>query len=240
MADSPSLPTGLAALWGGPPTRRGPRPTSSVELVAAAGIELADELGLAAVSMARVAERLGLTTMALYRYVSGKDDLVAVMYDIAVGAPPALTTDDWREALEAWARAQFARLRAHPWTTEVAVVAAGIGPNQLRWIDIGLRALAGSGLPDADKAGVIRLVATHVLGEARLAADLQRAPVYQQGFDGFVREHAGGEGTGTVADVVAAGAFDGSERGFEDADLDFGLQVVLDGVAALVARRAPA
>lgn len=238
MADSPSLPTGLATLWGSPPARRGPRPTSSVEQVAAAGIALADEDGLAAVSMARVAARLDLTTMALYRYVSGKDDLVAVMFDIAVGVPPAPSTDDWREALEEWARAQFWRLRAHPWTTEVAVVAAGMGPNQLRWLDAGLRALATSGLPEADRAGVMRVVATHVLGEARLAADLQRAPVYQQGFDGFVRDHA--EGTGAVADVVASGAFDGSERGFEDADLDFGLQVVLDGVAALVARRAGA
>lgn len=233
-----SLPTGLAALWGPKRARPGPRPAFSVERVAEAGIALADADGLAGLSMARVAEHLGVTTMALYRYVSGKDDLVAVMYDIAIGPPPATATDDWRVALEAWARAQFDRLREHPWATEVAVVAAGLGPNQVRWIETGIRALAGSGLPDADKAGVTRLVATHVLSEARLAADLERAPVYRDGFDAFLREVTDEDDTSATAALVSSGAFDGSERGYEPADLTFGLEVLLDGIDALIARRA--
>lgn len=55
--------------------------------ITAAREALADAEGLAAVSMAQVAESLGVTTMALYRYLAGKDELLALMSDAAIGMP---------------------------------------------------------------------------------------------------------------------------------------------------------
>ena len=43
-------------------------------LAVAAAIEIADESGLDAVTMAAVAKRCGFTTMSLYRHVANKDD----------------------------------------------------------------------------------------------------------------------------------------------------------------------
>jgi AcrR family transcriptional regulator len=82
----------MRLLWNEPaPPKRGPRPTLTLPMIAAAGIELADEGGLDAVTMEAVAQRLGLTKMALYRYVPGKAELVALMVEAGIGAPPAAT-----------------------------------------------------------------------------------------------------------------------------------------------------
>ena len=47
-----------------------------------AGLALADEAGLAAVTLRRLADRLAVTPMALYRHVAGKEDLLDGMADL--------------------------------------------------------------------------------------------------------------------------------------------------------------
>ena len=78
-------------LWGGraQPTR-GPKPALSLEQITDAAIAVADADGLAGVSMQRVAADLGYTKMSLYRYLSGKAELVALMVERVMGEPPAL------------------------------------------------------------------------------------------------------------------------------------------------------
>ena len=66
---------------------RGPARRLSHAAITAAAIEVADDQGLGAVTMARVAQRLGFTTMALYRYVSTKAELLLLMADAAVALP---------------------------------------------------------------------------------------------------------------------------------------------------------
>src|SRR2546430_15912316 len=76
-------------LWGlrERPTR-GPKPALSIERIAAAAVAVADVEGMAAVSMQRVASELDFTKMSLYRYVTGKDELIAAMIEAAGGGPP--------------------------------------------------------------------------------------------------------------------------------------------------------
>ena len=71
------------------------QPGRSIEEIGAAANAIADRQGLGAVSMKCVAEAVGFTTMSLYRYVDSKEELQAVMLDVAYG-PPAL---DWRPGL---------------------------------------------------------------------------------------------------------------------------------------------
>ncbi|MDT5111952.1 MAG: hypothetical protein QOE20_3842, partial [Mycobacterium sp.] len=74
-ADETPIPRALELLWQGPsPSRRAGG--LSRERIVAAAIELADADGLGALSMARLAERLGCGTMSLYRHVANKDELV--------------------------------------------------------------------------------------------------------------------------------------------------------------------
>ncbi|MGC7099678.1 hypothetical protein ACPZ19_33800 [Amycolatopsis lurida] len=91
-----------------------------------------------------------------------------------------------------------------------------ITPNQLAWTDRALRALRGTGLTEADKAGVVLLVTGH-LTAARMRTELGAA--------------------------IKAGAFDHPE-GTAEPDREFGytfgLDRILDGVAALIRKRATA
>jgi hypothetical protein len=69
---------------------RGPRRGLTLEAVVDAGIEVAGTEGVGALSMARIAKRLGVGTMSPYRYVAAKDELLTLMVDTALGPPPAL------------------------------------------------------------------------------------------------------------------------------------------------------
>ena len=69
-------------LWGQPERpNRGPKPGLSVERIVRVAIEIADAEGLPAVSMQRVASEFGFTTMSLYRYVPGKNELIDLMIE---------------------------------------------------------------------------------------------------------------------------------------------------------------
>ena len=103
----------LELLWGARRTpTRGPKPGLSVERIVYAAIELADAEGLAALSMRRVAERLGVGTMSLYTYVPGKAELLDVMVDTVYGELSTQDGDeaDWRARVEQVARANWALL----------------------------------------------------------------------------------------------------------------------------------
>ena len=68
-----------------PAGSRGPKRRTDLDSVVRAAIELADAEGLDAVSMRRVAERLGIGTMSLYTYVPGKGELLDLMLDTVYG-----------------------------------------------------------------------------------------------------------------------------------------------------------
>src|ERR1700742_2125383 len=85
-----ATPSALDLLWGTPARpRRGPKPSLTRERIVTAAIALADAEGLASLSMQHLAERLGCAKMALYRYVPGKAELVALMLDAGLGDPPS-------------------------------------------------------------------------------------------------------------------------------------------------------
>jgi AcrR family transcriptional regulator len=86
------------------------------DAVLTAGIETADEDGLEAVTLRRIAERLSVTPMALYRHVEAKDDLLDGMADLLYAELDLPDPDgDWGEGLAAIARSTRRLLLAHPW-----------------------------------------------------------------------------------------------------------------------------
>src|SRR5918995_3143148 len=112
----------MELLWGvGAPTTRGPKPGLALATIVATAVELADAEGLAAVSMRKVAERLGRSAMALYTYVPGKAELLDLMLDTVYGEDVAPAPDGgWRVAAEAPARATWELYLRHPWVLQVA------------------------------------------------------------------------------------------------------------------------
>jgi AcrR family transcriptional regulator len=208
----------------------------TVERVVAAAVALADAEGIDAVSMSRVAERLGFTTMSLYRHVRGKDELVLLMVDAAAGEPPHYPDQaGWRERLELWSRELLARMREHPWVLGLPISRPPWAPAQLAWLDRGLAALAETKLTEDEKASVVLLLNGHVFGQARFHVDLGEPESFDTYIEGLT-DLLDAERYPALSRAIAAGIFAPSE-GDADTDFAFGLDRVLDGVERLVAQR---
>ncbi|OLT14402.1 TetR family transcriptional regulator [Pseudonocardia sp. CNS-139] len=241
------LPADVALLWGRRETgRRGPRPTLTAEDITRAATEIADAEGLAAVSMARVAAQLGNSTMALYRHVRSKDELLALMTDAALEYPPALSADaGWREGLTRWALLVLENARRHPWYSQLPIGGPPIGPRNLAWFDAALRTLAGTGLSEPDKVGVVMGMLTYVQGEIRLRAELSAGhaanpEAFGRRYSTLLRRLVDPRRMPALAAVVEAGVFDTDEL-YDEAEADteflYGFALYLDGVERLVARK---
>ncbi|MDI6098946.1 TetR/AcrR family transcriptional regulator [Actinoplanes sp. NEAU-A12] len=245
----------MALLWEpAVPPRRGPRPALTLEAIAGAGIEAADADGLSAVTMQRLAERLGVTKMALYRYVPGKAELVALMLDAAIGAPPFPPPGaSWRAALDAWARALYARFCHHPWALEAAVGARVVGPRELTWLERAVAAMDGTGLDGGEILDVAVILTGHVRNLAQQVTAMSAASGTEGPSAGEGSAESGGaEGAMESAlRLVLAGRQDrfpaltaaltsAATAAGRDQALDFGLDRILDGVAALIDSRGPA
>jgi len=236
----------LALLWrtSERASRKG-KPDLSVDLVVRAAIDLADTAGLAALSMRRVAERLGVGTMSLYTYVPGKAELLDVMLDTVYGEGTEPTQDSWRARLEHIARENLALYQRHPWLTRVATSRPVLGPNAIAKYDTELRAIDGIGLSDLEMDSVLTLVGGYVHGAARGAADAAAAeqstgmsdeqwwyshvPFLERIMDG--RRYPTATRVGSAAGEAHQAAYN-PEHAFE-----FGLRCVLDGVEMLVKDR---
>ncbi|MGW6919268.1 TetR/AcrR family transcriptional regulator [Kitasatospora sp. NPDC054939] len=226
-------------LWGPhPKPARGPRPTLDLDRIARAGIEIADRDGLADVSMQRVAEQLGVTKMALYRYVPGKAELVALMVETAIGPCPAAQQAHrgWREQLEDWARRLLAVFHRHPWALEATLGPRVTGPGELSWLERAVSALDGTGLTGAERMDAAALLVGHVRGitqQAR-AAGAGGDPEAQLGaiLGDLMQQH--GERFAALTAALASAA----RTGGQDQAWEFGLQRILDGLAVLIEQRA--
>jgi AcrR family transcriptional regulator len=238
----------LALLWRTRErTSRKGKPDLSVDVIVRAAIELADSSGLGALSMRRVAERLGVGTMSLYTYVPGKAELLDVMVDTVYGELPR--PDDppggWRERLEAIARANFALYQRHPWLLQVAISRPVLGPNAIAKYDYELRAVDGIGLTDVEMDSVLTLLSGYVHGAARGAVEAAaaeqstgvtdeqwwyaHAPFLERILD--TRHYPTASRVGTAAGQAHGAAYD------PDHAFEFGLHRVLDGIEVLIESR---
>ncbi|MCW2542436.1 MAG: hypothetical protein JWN95_4161 [Frankiales bacterium] len=236
------LPRVLQLLWGHQePGRRGPKPGRSISDIGAAAVGIADEQGLSAVSMGVVAKAVGLTTMALYRYVDSKNELYTAMIDAAYGLPPSRrATGGWRRQLEAWSVANRAALLRHPWIVQIPVTEPPLAPNPLRWMERGLRAFAGTKLTEQQKLSSLLLAEVYVRGQVLLSTQLgDTVALDQQSADERWARRLGQlidpDGFPNVYAAFMSGSLQ-DEGDFAEEEFQFGLQTVLDGIEARIER----
>lgn len=146
----------IMTVWDRPEPPARPAPLDRERIVAAA-VALADEGGLEAVSLRKVAARLNAGPMRLYGYISTKQELFDLMVDeVQAEILPEEPPGDWREALSTLAhRTRQAALR-HEWLADLLGGRPSLGPNGLAVTEATLAAL--DGLADIDT--VMRAVET--------------------------------------------------------------------------------
>ncbi|MBZ4319152.1 TetR/AcrR family transcriptional regulator [Streptomyces huiliensis] len=214
-----------------------PRPAAlSPARIAAAAVALADAEGLEAVTMRRLAADLGVAPMAAYRYVSGKDELIALMVDFVHGEMELPDgTEDWRKVMRAVGLRTRALMLKHPWT--VRADHFSLTPNQFAVTERALTALGGLGLDADTMMAVFRTVSAYVHGavgsEVGLSLMMRKRGwrTGDEAREGLAPEMTWLMNTGrypaTHQYLTEARRKDDAEWRFE-----LGLDCVLDGVAA--------
>ncbi|MET7903697.1 TetR/AcrR family transcriptional regulator C-terminal domain-containing protein [Streptomyces sp. NPDC005336] len=225
-------------LWGPhPKPARGPKPALSLDRIARAGVEIADAEGLVSVSMQRVAGLLDVTKMALYRYVPGKAELVALMVESAIGdaSPPNGPHCGWREQLGDWARQLVTVFHRHPWLLDATVGPRVMGPSELAWVERAIAVLDGTGLSGAERMDAVALLSGHVRGIAQQARAAGPAGNPEAQLIVTLAElmQAHGERYPALTAALASA----TQHGGQDQALEFGLHRILDGLGLLIAQR---
>lgn len=215
-----------------PAKRRG----LNLEDIVRAAVAIADEDGLAAVSMRHVADRLGRPVMSLYRHVEHKDRLLALATDAVFAEEPfpGSVPAAWRPRLHESACRQWRCYLRHPWIASViSLVRPSLGPSgisEMEWAFEGLRALP---VPDVEKVRMYLVVAAYVHG----AAGQFTTEARDRRQSGLAPQQWWGEQAGLLSEIFATGRYPNVSRlrgGMKPAPEDwfeFGLESLLDGLA---------
>jgi AcrR family transcriptional regulator len=203
----------------------------SRDRIVTAAIEHADADGLGALSMARLAERLGCGTMSLYRHIANKDELLVFMLSAASGPPPVRTPDaDWRAALTDWACGLWDVYHRHRWILAASAAGPPADPGQLAWLDAGLAALGGTRMGERDKLAAVLAILHFTRGAAALAIE---APTADPDYPRLLRSVVDADRFPALASALDDGAFDDGDDSHVG-EFRSGLDQLLDGIALKV------
>lgn len=204
-----------------------------------AAVAVADAEGLAAVSMRRVAADLGVATMSLYRHVADKEDLLTRMMDGVMGRHPlpADPPPDWREAIELAAHRLWGLFRRHPWLAPaLSMTRPQLIASALPYTEWMLAALLRHGL-DLQSAFTAHLTLLNYARGIAVNLEAEREAEADSGLDS--EEWMDHQEPDLLA-VLGTGRFPAlahlAQTGYDldlDALFEFGLQRLLDGLAAL-------
>jgi TetR/AcrR family transcriptional regulator, tetracycline repressor protein len=168
-------------------TRTRPRGSLTREEIIKEALALLEEHGPGALSMRRLADRLGVAPTALYTYVRGKADLIDGLID-EVYAGLTLSPDpsgDWTQQLATLSQDIRTHLLAHPAVVPYALRQPGLGPHSLRLGEAIYNVLRPAGFSDQAVVGTVYALLTYILGF--VALEVPRAGTDPENSDEFVR-----------------------------------------------------
>lgn len=135
-----------------------------------AAIALADEAGIEALSMRKLAKELGVEAMSLYNHVSSKDDLLNGIVDLVVGEIELPAADgDWRDAIRKCAISAHDVLLRHRWACTLVLAPAdnptlAVHHARLRYMEWLLGTLRSAAFPLDLTYHAYHAVDSHILG----------------------------------------------------------------------------
>jgi AcrR family transcriptional regulator len=137
----------------------------SRERVLSAAIGLADEAGLDAVSMRRLAHRLGVEAMSLYHHVRNKDEILAGMVEAVIAEielPQA--GRPWKAAIRRFAVSAYETYARHPWAAPLSLRGRLPGEARMAYMDAVLGSLSSAGLSETSADLAYHVLESHIMG----------------------------------------------------------------------------
>ncbi|WP_206660921.1 TetR/AcrR family transcriptional regulator [Propioniciclava flava] len=199
--------------------------------VIAAAIAHADECGLEATSMRKVAERLHVTPMALYKHVENRSELIDEMLDHVLALlPEPGDQEGWRPQVRARILACRSLLGRHPWMREAIETRTLATPQALGHMDALMAAMFDGGLSADLVHDAMHTLSTRMWGFTREAMPTPRVPddpgEREQAIAEFTANYPAIMRMATLASHAGAGCDD-------DAEFAFALDLILAGVHQL-------
>jgi len=232
---------GVGTVVAGPAPRRDHELTR--ERIVAAAIAIADADGMAELSMRHIAGRLGVSTMALYRHVPGKEELTLAMIDAAIGEVrlPPKPPPNWRAALELVSRQEWRAFQRHPWlASSMSLTRPQMAPNAMQVTEWVMAVFDGTRLTLQDRLYIQILLFSFVRGVA--SALEPEAEAIQE--TGMTNDQWMDAQTATFMAHMEVGEMShirelaGQEFDFDLTMLfEFGLGRLLDGLVPYIERR---
>ncbi len=241
-AGDPATEAGLVWERPEPLSRPAPGPLSR-DLIVRAAIAIADEEGLASVSLRKVGSALDAGPMRLYGYLSTKEELLELMVDAVYGEMAAAgpIRGDWRKTLKTVAQRTRRAAAQHRWLVDLLGGRPHLGPHAMAHMEASLAALGHNpGFEDIDDVlQALGTVQAYVIGAIRGEASELRA-AFESGLDETAWHHATSP---YIERLIATGRFPTIARVVRDAKhppfdtfFDRGLDCVLDGIATRISR----
>jgi AcrR family transcriptional regulator len=216
------------------------RPSLTRGQIVRAAMELANAEGLEALTMRRLAKKLGAGAMSLYWHIPNKDDLLDLMLDAAFGEVelPEEPSADWRADLRLFAHHMLSVLRRYTWLPSLISSRPLPSPNRVRYVERFLSELEGLGLDLTTIGGILNTVEAYVDGFAQHEAapeEIRRRTGMTEAdwratFAAYLQEVLSSGQYPTLARLIA-----GNAEISADATFEFGLECVLDGIATRIA-----
>ena len=141
-----------------------PRIPLSRERVLRAAAALADDGGLAALSMRRLGQELGVEAMSLYNHVANKDDLLAGITNLVLSEIELPSDGNWKTDLRRHAIAAYAAFREHPWAPNLVLSGPQVVPAGVQRAEWMLRRLREAGFPPEVAYHGYHALDAHILG----------------------------------------------------------------------------
>lgn len=225
------MPPDEDPIWFRPERARRDGPSLSRERITRAAIALADSEGLEAVSIRRLAAKLGAGATSLYWYVDRKEDLHELMADAVVGEVqlPA-PSGDWPADVRVLAHNTVAVLRRHSWLLLLGIQ-PGLGPQTQGYGEAALALLDGLGLELATRINIIAAINNYLYGfvhrEAAWKRLKQRSGADEEQWRRPVQRlmHGSAPGSGVESRLTR-------HQLWAEPSLEFGLDCLIDGIAA--------
>jgi AcrR family transcriptional regulator len=220
-----------------PATEPAARPPLTRERVLRTAIALADEHGIEALTMRRLAQELRVEAMSLYHHVRRKDDILAGILDLALGEiDPPVPGGDWKAELRRGALSAHEALVRHRWAATLMTRTGDVSPARLRFMEAQLGTLRQAGFSADMTDHAYHALDSHITGYTLWIANMPFSTDEEMAAiaTGFLRtlpsdfpymaEH--------VEQHLKALRGEGDRIG----EFEFGLDLILDGLERFLAR----
>jgi AcrR family transcriptional regulator len=214
-------------------TVRPARAPLTKERVLRVALAMADKSGIESLSMRLLGGRLGVEAMSLYNHVANKDEILdgimeLVVDEITIPAAGAV----WRPAMRERAVSARAAFKRHPWASALMDSRVSSGPVRLRYFDAMIGTLHGAGFSFEQAARAFSVLDCYIYGFARQLLNRASGDEKQDKKRAKALRDAMPEGgypyLAQMAELTMKKGYD------EDADFDFGLNLILDGLERIL------